>query len=292
MRAAGRHIQADLNVPVLAKLADAAKEFRFGEDWRVARKDPGDVGERPSLDSLGPFRWHPSPAPHWQLAGADGKSIALADYRGKPLVLLFYLGHGCVHCTEQLKDFSAAAKDFDAAGISLLAVSTDRLDDLSKSLNELKADASGAAAFPSRSSPTVIRPSAVTAQSATAVKASRNCVAIRKRRRSRMSARAPLGSPSTKTGKVAAVCTSATQIGVVVRLVIVHAAATSFIHMQVLATSQVVSNSLNTGKRNGSSAAGDRRRDSGAARDGGSSGAIGIGLVTTEPATSNPSLGR
>lgn len=139
---------ADLDVPVFAKLADAAKEFQFEKDWRVARKDPGDVGERPSLDALGPFRWRPSPAPQWQLAGADGKSIGLADYRGKPLVLLFYLGHGCVHCNRQLKDFSAAAKDFDAAGISLLAVSSDRPDELSKSLNEVKPDASGAAAFP------------------------------------------------------------------------------------------------------------------------------------------------
>lgn len=140
--------RADLEAPVFARLAEAAKEFGFGEDWRAVRKDAADVGERPSLDSLGPFRWRPSPAPHFQLAGADGKSVALADYRGKPVVVLFYLGHGCVHCNRQLKDFSAAAKDFDAAGISLVAVSTDRIEDLSKSLNAASPDASGAAAFP------------------------------------------------------------------------------------------------------------------------------------------------
>ena len=39
---------------------------------------------------------------------------------------------------------------------------------------------------------------------------------------------------------MAAVCTSATQIGDVVSEVIIHAAATSFIHMQMLATSQVL----------------------------------------------------
>jgi peroxiredoxin len=61
-------------------------------------------------------------------------------------VLLFYLGHGCVHCNRQLKAFSDAAKDFDAAGIALVAISTDRLEDLSKSLNAVKAE--GAASLP------------------------------------------------------------------------------------------------------------------------------------------------
>ena len=62
-----------------------------------------------------------------------------------------------------------------------------------------------------------------------------------------MSASAPLGRPSKKTGKVAADCTSATQIGVVVIDVINQAAATSFIHMQVLATSQVLQSRRNAG---------------------------------------------
>ena len=135
----------DLDAPVFTRLADASKEFGFGDDWRVAR-NPTDVGDRPSVDSLGPFRWHPSPAPDFQLPGADGRTVSLADYRGRPVVLLFSLGHGCVHCNRQLKEFSAAAKDFEAAGISLVAISTDRMEDLSKSLNAVKAE--GAASFP------------------------------------------------------------------------------------------------------------------------------------------------
>ena len=62
-----------------------------------------------------------------------------------------------------------------------------------------------------------------------------------------MSASAPLGKPSKNTGKVDADCTSATQSGVVVMEVIIQAAATSFIHMQVLATNQVLHNMRNTG---------------------------------------------
>src|SRR6187402_3190697 len=69
-----------------------------------------------------------------------------------------------------------------------------------------------------------------------------------------MSASAPLGRPSKNTGRVEAVCTSATQRGEVVIEVIIHAAATSFIHMQMLATSQVLHSMRNTGRLMGAQA--------------------------------------
>jgi peroxiredoxin len=140
--------QPDLDLPALAKLAPIARDFGFAEDWRLPRKDPPDVGDRPSLDSLGPFRWHPSPAPDFCLPAADGHTVALGDYRGKPLVVLFYLGHGCVHCNRQLKAFSDGVKDFENAGISVLAVSSDAVEELSKSLNAVGAGESGAFPIP------------------------------------------------------------------------------------------------------------------------------------------------
>ena len=108
------------------------------------------------------------------------------------------------------------------------------------------------------SSGDVMRPSAVAAQSATAVAASQNCVAISQRRRSRMSASAPLGRPNRNTGKVDADWTSATQIGVLVRVVIVQAAATSVIHMHRFAVSQVLQSRRKTGTPSGSSAVTER----------------------------------
>ena len=62
-----------------------------------------------------------------------------------------------------------------------------------------------------------------------------------------MSAKAPLGKPSKNTGRVEAVCTKATQIGDEVRDVIIQAAATSFIHIEMLAASQVLHSILKTG---------------------------------------------
>lgn len=133
---------ADLSVPVLKRLTTIAGEFGFPADWRVARTAAGDVGERPALDSLGPFRWHPAPAPDWSLPAAAGKTIDLKDFRtqGKPVVVLFYLGHGCAHCNVQLKKFGEEAKAFADAGISVVAVSTDTAADLSKSINSPKTD--------------------------------------------------------------------------------------------------------------------------------------------------------
>ena len=66
-----------------------------------------------------------------------------------------------------------------------------------------------------------------------------------------MSASAPLGRPSKNTGRVEADCTSATSTGEVVSVVISQAAATSFIHMQVLAATQVSQSMRNTGTDKG-----------------------------------------
>jgi hypothetical protein len=92
-----------------------------------------------------------------------------------------------------------------------------------------------------------------------AAPASQNCVATSQRRRSRMSASAPLGRPSRNTGRVDADCTSATQIGVLVSVVMLHAAATSFIHMQRFAVAQEPHSRRKTGTLKGSNASIERR---------------------------------
>ena len=66
-----------------------------------------------------------------------------------------------------------------------------------------------------------------------------------------MSARAPLGRPSKNTGSVDAVCTKATSTGDVVSEVIIHAAATSFIQTQMLATSVTLHSKRKVGVRRG-----------------------------------------
>jgi peroxiredoxin len=93
-----------------------------------------DVGQRPDLESLGPFRWSPSAAPDWTLAAPDGTQISLSSFRGKPVVVLMYLGFGCAHCVEQLNAFAPMQQQYADAGISLVAISTDTADAIRSSL--------------------------------------------------------------------------------------------------------------------------------------------------------------
>ena len=124
---------ADLDAPALAKLAPIAAALKFPKDWRSAPPIAQDFGERPELDELGPFRWHPFKAVDWTLNDVDGKAHSLKDYRGKPVIVIFYLGYGCLHCAEQLEAFAPKAEAFRKAGMSLIAVSTDNMAELKKS---------------------------------------------------------------------------------------------------------------------------------------------------------------
>lgn len=123
---------ADRGLPILRRLEPVAKHLEIAGDWRLPCQPATDVGARPPLNSLGPFRWQPSPAPAFTLPAADEQTIALKDYRGRPLILLFYLGYGCRHCLEQLNAFEPQTDRFRDAGISILAISTDSVSALQK----------------------------------------------------------------------------------------------------------------------------------------------------------------
>jgi peroxiredoxin len=105
----------------------------------VAEQNSPDVGVRPSLDSIGPLRYTAPSAPDWSLPDADGGLISLKQFEGQPVIVLFYLGHGCVHCVEQLTTFAPKTKDFTEAGISLIAISADESPGLKKFLADFEA---------------------------------------------------------------------------------------------------------------------------------------------------------
>ena len=134
--------QADLDLPVFARLAPIAQEMGVTGDWRQPAAARADVGVRPTLDSLGPFRWHPTAAPAWNLPDSDGRAHSLADFKGQPVLVVFYLGSGCGGCIEQLNVFAPVAKEFAAAGIKIVAVSTDAVDGLHRTFAKA-ADKSG-----------------------------------------------------------------------------------------------------------------------------------------------------
>ncbi len=115
----------DLASPIFQRLAPVARAAGYADDWRIVKKPGDDVGDRPELGSLGPFRWQPLPAPDWTLVDHDGRFYSLSEFRSQPLLLIFYLGHGCLHCAEQLHAFAPVTEQFQQAGIQVLAISTD-----------------------------------------------------------------------------------------------------------------------------------------------------------------------
>lgn len=131
---------ADLDSPLLARLAPFAKEQGWPDDWRNPAPPSTDVGERPTLDSIGPFRWSPSPAIDWSLPAPAEKSISLGEYRGKPVVVIFYLGAGCLHCVEQLQKFAPRVNDFQQAGLSIVGISTEDLPSLTTAVTNFSKD--------------------------------------------------------------------------------------------------------------------------------------------------------
>ncbi|MBI5801028.1 MAG: redoxin domain-containing protein, partial [Verrucomicrobia bacterium] len=130
--------EADLGTPVFRRLAPVAKDLKLAADWRAPLMRASDFGRRPSLASLGPFRWQPSAAPDFSLPDGDGKKTTLRQFRGKPVVVILYLGAGCAHCIEQLVAFAPEADAFKKAGISLVAVSTDTVEGLNFTVEKAK----------------------------------------------------------------------------------------------------------------------------------------------------------
>ncbi|MBL9160437.1 MAG: redoxin domain-containing protein [Verrucomicrobiales bacterium] len=135
---------ADREVAMLKRLDPIAREFGYPEDWRTPAPAAKDLGPRPKLDDLGPFRWSPPTAPTWTLQDSTGKSHSLTDYEGKPVLVIFYLGKGCVHCMEQLNNFAPVTEKYKKAGIPIVAISTDTTDGLAGTFQ--KAAAEGAKA--------------------------------------------------------------------------------------------------------------------------------------------------
>ena len=66
-----------------------------------------------------------APAPDFKLPADGGGALGLSDFAGRPLVLYYYPKDDTPTCTTQAKDFTAAAAEFEAAGVAIVGVSKD-----------------------------------------------------------------------------------------------------------------------------------------------------------------------
>jgi thioredoxin-dependent peroxiredoxin len=67
-------------------------------------------------------------APSFTLPDATGKSISLADYAGRKVLLVFYPGDDTPVCTTQLCSYRDNFSEFEKRGIQVLGISADSVE--------------------------------------------------------------------------------------------------------------------------------------------------------------------
>src|SRR5262249_8812274 len=84
--------------------------------------------ERPyrpeTLSSLGPSNWEPYAAPKLDGVDVNGKRVGLEEFRGKNVLLVFYLNDECAHCVEQLAAITRRPAEWSQENTVVLAVSS------------------------------------------------------------------------------------------------------------------------------------------------------------------------
>lgn len=83
------------------------------------------------------------PAPDFELSGTGDRKYSLSEYRGKPVVLVFYPGDSTPVCTRQLNQYTNDVAEFAAVGAQVLAVSPQSVDS-----HERFSDEQGGFGFP------------------------------------------------------------------------------------------------------------------------------------------------
>ena len=73
-----------------------------------------------------------SSAPDFALPNAEGQTLSLAGFPGQKVIVYFYPAALTPGCTTQAVDFSTALKELAAAGYTVIGISPDTVDTLSK----------------------------------------------------------------------------------------------------------------------------------------------------------------
>jgi peroxiredoxin/tetratricopeptide (TPR) repeat protein len=139
------HFTRDADTPLLARVAigvDARPSIVPKPWWDPTNSLYGeDFGPRPPLADLGPHGWAPFANVGFALpqVGGGTRELPVAG-NGKPTLVVFYLGFGCLHCVQQLQALAPKAKDFAAAGIDLVAIGNETLAKTSAGLLALGDD--------------------------------------------------------------------------------------------------------------------------------------------------------
>lgn len=90
------------------------------------------------LSKYGPNVWEPFPAPKLDVLDPESKPVTLSDYKGKNVILVYYLGRECLHCMKQLQDLQAKKAEWERLDTVILAVSGNLPEANAKALAGMK----------------------------------------------------------------------------------------------------------------------------------------------------------
>jgi thioredoxin-dependent peroxiredoxin len=76
-------------------------------------------------------------APDFSLPGTGGNTYSPAQFRGKPLVVVFYPADDSPVCTKQLNSYNTGMGEFQDVGAQVLAISSQGLDSHEKFAEKL-----------------------------------------------------------------------------------------------------------------------------------------------------------
>lgn len=109
---------ADSDLPLVQQMKAAFPDVKPKGDTQAPEREyrPND------LKSFGPSNWEPYQAPKLEVKNVDGKGVRLSDYRGKNVLLVFFLNDACVHCVGQLKSINDRIKEFQDQNAVVLGV--------------------------------------------------------------------------------------------------------------------------------------------------------------------------
>jgi peroxiredoxin/tetratricopeptide (TPR) repeat protein len=111
---------ADKDLPVIAR----AMATGITAEPRDRSPGPQRVYSTAALGEYGPERWEPYAAPKLDAVDSAGKRATLEEYRGKNVILVFYLGHGCPHCVRQLHDIAGKKSEWERLDTAVVALSS------------------------------------------------------------------------------------------------------------------------------------------------------------------------
>ncbi|MBL8047491.1 MAG: redoxin domain-containing protein [Chthonomonas sp.] len=105
------------------KLMNEVLALNLNAKPRAETFRPERVYRPADLAKWGPSNWQPFDAPELDCLDMNGKRVRLTDFRGKNVLLVFYLSDQCIHCVEQLGAIDKRNKDFQDLNTVVLAVS-------------------------------------------------------------------------------------------------------------------------------------------------------------------------